>query len=165
MKARIFLYLFLFAFMVIIYQYANSKKFFEAKEKTITHLEEKISRLETSLAANELTDNRDWDDFSLKDNAKVREYLEDQNIDPDSLAGVLEYEIISRNLTGNDNELVPFPGIQGTMKVNKIKVLNSKWIIAEFTDGTYWGQALISYYFDDQNQLQFNTDDGVLYGF
>lgn len=165
MKAKILLYLFLFALMYVIFQFMSAKKYSEAKEKEIAHLEETIEHLkeeagEQIKAAREEDQNRG---FSLKENSKAREYFEDQQMDADSIYAEIESKIISQNQAYEDNPLVPYPGIAGVMRVNRIEVLNNRWILAEFTDGTYWGEAIISYLLDEENQLQFDTMDGILY--
>lgn len=75
----------------------------------------------------------------------------------------VEDEIISRNKANEDNKLVPFEGMEGVMRINKVKVLNHKWIIADFTDGKYWGELLISYEMDENNNLQLITEKSFLY--
>lgn len=165
MKAKILLYLFLFALMYVIYQFMSTKKYSEAKEKEIAHLEETIRHLkdeagEQLKAAQEAKEDRG---FNLKSNFKAREYFEDQQIDPDSLYAEIESKIISQNEAYENNPLVPYPGIEGVMRVNRIEVLNNRWILAEYTDGKYWGEAIISYLLDEKNQLQFDTMDGILY--
>lgn len=174
MKAKIFLYLFIFAFMYSIFQFINSKRYSEAKEKEVAELHHHIEELKDEVAeykeaassyeATDAMDSADSDGFSLKDNPKAREYFAAQQIDPDSVASAIESELISKNQGYKDNPLVPYPGISGNiMRINRVKVLNNKWVLAEFTDGSYWGEAFISYFLDEDNKLQFETQDGVLY--
>lgn len=164
MKAKILLYLFLFALMYVIFQFMSAKKYSEAKEKEIAHLEETIEHLKEE-AGERLKAAKEQDDrgFSLKTNSKAREYFEDQQMDADSIYAEIESKIISLNEAYENNPLVPYPGIEGVMRVNRIEVLNNRWILAEFTDGTYWGEAIISYLLDEKNELQFDTMDGILY--
>ena len=39
--------------------------------------------------------------------------------------------------------------------INKIRLLNHKWILTDFTDGKYWGELLISYTVNDLNNIEF----------
>lgn len=167
MKARIFMYLFFFALLLAIYQYVNNKRYYKAKEEEITNLKSTIDELEADKEhfqqkLDSLNDQA-VGTFSLTSNSKAREAIEDQDMSPDSVAKQIENQLISKNSPEADNPLVPYSGMAGVMKINRIKVLNNRWIMAEFTDGEYWGEALISYYFDDDNNLQFDTEDGVLY--
>lgn len=164
MKARIFLYLFVFALMYAIFEFINSKRYAEAKEKEINQLEQQLYSVEADLESYKIITNSADQDFSLKSNPNAKAFFEDQDIDIDSLSAEIENKIISQNQLKKDNPLVPYSGTDGrVMKINRIHIINNRWIIAEFTDGIQWGEALISYFIDDQNQLQFDTKDGVLY--
>jgi len=164
MKTKIFLYLFVFALVSLIFQYMNYKSYSEAKENEIAVLETKVNDLEVENAMN-LKAAKEGEDrgFTLKTNSKAREYFEDMQIEVDSIAAEIESAIISKNKAEEDNSLVPYAGIAGTMKVNRVEILNNRWVLAEFTDGTYWGEALISYFLDEDNNLEFDTLDGFLY--
>ena len=166
MKARIFLYLFIFAFLYSVFQFINSKRYSEAKEKEIAELELHLNQANADLESYKMVENdADGDGFTLKSNVNAKAFYEDQNIDVDSLANEIERQLIAKNKPKENNPLVPYSGNQGrVMHINRIKILNNRWIIAEFTDGVYWGEALISYLLDENNDLQFDTEDGVLYG-
>lgn len=170
MKGKIFMYLFLFALLYAIFQYVNSKRYYKVKKEEIAELQREIDSLEAKTesfdAKMDSLDGQQSESlrgFSLKTNDKAREFFEDQNMSVDSMAAKIESAIISKNTVNEDNPLVPYSGVSGVMRINRIKILNSRWIIAEFTDGTYWGEALISYYLNKDNNLEFETDDGVLY--
>ena len=45
---------------------------------------------------------------------------------------------------------------------NKIKVLNHKWVIADFSDGTDWGEILIEYSINGE-EVKLNVLDQLLY--
>src|SRR5699024_582452 len=156
--------LFVFALVSLIFQYMNYKSYSEAKENEIAVLETKVNDLEVENAMN-LKAAKEGEDrgFTLKTNSKAREYFEDMQIEIDSIAAEIESAIISKNKAEEDNSLVPYAGIAGTMKVNRVEILNNRWVLAEFTDGTYWGEALISYFLDEDNNLEFDTLDGFLY--
>lgn len=164
MKARIFLYLFLFAFMYSVYQFMNSKRYVEKQEEITSNLVEEVDSLKAQIAATEnnspFTEERG---FSLRNNSHAREFFENQGMSVDSVIAQIEAKVISQNSADADNPLVPYSGMKGKMRINRIKVLNNRWIMAEFTDGVYWGNCIISYYLDEHNQLQFDTLDGVLY--
>src|SRR5699024_6349859 len=149
-------YLFLFAFLFVVFQYANSKRYFEAKEKEIHKLEEHITDLEVKLEEAESQEASSTEGFSLETNTNAREYFEDQDIEVDSLIREIESEIISKNSSEKDNPYAPYSSTgSSVMRINRINVLNNRWIMAEFTDGTQWGEVLISYFLDEDNQLQY----------
>jgi hypothetical protein len=51
----------------------------------------------------------------------------------------------------------------GTFFFNKVKVLNHKWVIADFSDGTYWGEVLLGYKISEADQIEFKVIDQLLY--
>lgn len=169
MKEKIFMYLFIFAAMYAIFQFVNSKRYSEAKEHEIEELHEHIESLETKVEKSEKNKNTDnkakkQRDFSLEEYSYAREYFEDQNMDADSIAAEVENKIIAQNSAEEDHPLVSYSGFGNqTMKVNRIKILNNRWIIAEYTDGNYWGNSLISYFLNDDDELEFDVLDGVIY--
>lgn len=162
MRSKILMYLFIFVLISAIFIYVNDKKILDAKELRIDNLEANLSEAE---AKNEalLEENSDLNYFNLTQNEQAITYFEKRGIDATDLAQKVEDAIIGMNKADDDNQLVPFEGMEGPMRVNKVKILNHKWIIADFTDGKYWGEILISYGLDDNNQLQLNTENSFLY--
>lgn len=162
MRSKIFLYLFIFTLMFTIFIYVNDKKILDAQNQRIETLEEQIA--EADERQKTLTDeNLNLQYFSLAKNEEAISYFEERGIDAVELAQLVENEIISRNQASKDNELIPFAGMEGTMRINKVKILNHKWIIADFTDGTYWGELFITYEIDESNNLVLNTEKSFLY--
>ena len=50
------------------------------------------------------------------------------------------------------------------MKINKVKFLNHRWIVADFTDGTYWGEMVLEYYINEDDSIDLNVIGSLLYG-
>jgi hypothetical protein len=72
-------------------------------------------------------------------------------------------KLLETNESKGDNPLVPYEGMQNDFKINKIKVLNHKWILADFSDGMYWGEILIRYELKDDLGVDFTLIDHLLY--
>jgi hypothetical protein len=156
------MYLFVFAVLLAVVFYVNGSKVLESKEREINSLREQLEEQEANMGymtANPLPD----DTFSLTSNEEALSYLENRGFDPSEVAARVEEEIISRNKADADNDLVPYEGMEGPFRVNKIKLLNHKWAIASFTDGTYWGELLISFELDEAGNPELNTEKAVLY--
>ena len=49
------------------------------------------------------------------------------------------------------------------MSVDKVKVINHKWVLCSFTDGEFWGEMILRYEFDKDKKLTFETLSEVLY--
>ncbi len=162
MRSKIITYLLIFMFLFTIFIYVNDKKILDAKEAKIEKFQENLKALQ--LENEQLrSENLNLNYFSLAENEEAISYFERSGIDSKELAQAIEDEIIGRNKADVDNDLVPFVGMEGVMRINKVKILNHKWIIADFTDGTYWGEILISYQLDEDKNLVLDTEQSFLY--
>lgn len=162
MRNKILMYLFIFTLLFTIFIYVNDKRILDAKEERIESLENQLAELELDADKSpEVQPSEDY--FNLKNNEDAITYFEDKNIDPKDLILKIEDAIISQNSAEEDNPLVPQAGMEGNMRINKIKVLNHKWIIADFTDGTYWGEVFLSYEVLENGELKFYPEKSFLY--
>jgi hypothetical protein len=148
--------------MFTIFIYVNDKKILDSKESRIQNLEEKLAEVEQENQGLSET-NMDLIYFSLENNEEALSYFENQGIDATTLENTIKDAIISRNRADEDNDLIPFAGMNGVMRINKLKVLNHKWILADFTDGKYWGELFITYEIDENKNLSLNTEKSFLY--
>ena len=53
--------------------------------------------------------------------------------------------------------------MNGAFKINKIKVLNHRWLLADFSNGKYWGDLVIKYELKDDLSIDFTVMDYLLY--
>ena len=162
MRKSFLLYLFVFTALLAVIIFVNSTRILESKEKEIAELKEKLEsteRAEDSLVSR----TGSLELFTLASNEEALTYLEEQGLSLEEVAARLENEIISRNKAEADNNLVPYVGMEGYFRVNKIRILNHKWAIADFTDGSYWGEIFLSYYFDENKELEITTENALLY--
>jgi hypothetical protein len=58
---------------------------------------------------------------------------------------------------------VPYEGMNGDFKINKIKLLNHRWIIADFSDGKFWGELLLNYEVREDLGVDFTLVNHLLY--
>ncbi len=162
MRNKILMYLFIFSVLFTLFIYVNDKRILDAKQEKINRLEEKLAELEAD--ANFSSDVADIEDyFNLQNNEDAITYFENKGIDTQDLILKIEDAIISKNSTEEDNPLVPQAGMEGKMRINKIKVLNHKWVIADFTDGTYWGEVFFSYEVAENGKIEFYPEKSFLY--
>jgi len=61
------------------------------------------------------------------------------------------------------NELIPYAVMDRTFLINKVKVLNHKWLVADFTDGTNWGEIFLTYEIDVVGEVSFELKEHFLY--
>ena len=162
MRNKIFIYLFLFALLFIILQYMNEKSIFESQETKIENLEANIEKENHSIDSlkNQV---RDLNYFTLQGNENAMTYLEKLGFEAADVEAMVSDQIYDFNLKKGNNPLVPFDGMNGDMKINKLKFLNHKWIQADFTDGKYWGEMILEYYFNDKKELELTPIASFIY--
>lgn len=132
----------------------------KANAEIITRLESKVENLKDSVQKSSLK-VLDMQYFSLENNDDALAYFEHLNLnDP---AGYVADKLLETNAQKGDNPLVPYEGMQNEFKINKIKVLNHKWILTDFSDGKYWGELLIKYELKDDLGVDFTLIDHLLY--
>lgn len=162
MRKSFLMYLFVFTALLAIFFYVNGNKIVASKDKEIQALNK---QLEEKTYNTEITPEGDVqeDSFSLVSNEEALSYLENRGFDPAEIIVKVEEALIGRNSVDADNDLIPFEGMAGPLRVNKVKLLNHKWAIASFTDGTYWGDLLVSYEIDDKGNVEVFSEKALLY--
>ena len=160
MKTRIFLYLFIFSSLIALYLYVSGAKRVETVNEKNTELKLSVEQLEDSLRTTQLK-VLDLQYFALENNDDALAYYDDLSLkDP---ARYIADKLLETNETKGDNPLIPFEGMESDFKINKIKVLNHKWIIADFSDGKYWGELFIQYELKENLSVDFTLADYLLY--
>lgn len=156
------MYLFFFAILYIIFQYANEKVIFGAQEEKIEKLSQKLQENKATIDS---LQNRvaDLDYFTLQGNENAITYLENYGLDAVKVQEQVSNTIYDQNGTETGNPLVPFENDFGAMRINKIKFLNHRWIQADFSNGSKWGELLLEYQFDENNELSIYPLGSMLY--
>lgn len=162
MKNKIFLYLFIFAALFILFQFMNAKKAKESYDTKIETLKTKITTKEATIDSL-INANMDLTYFSLDSNEDAVSYFEEMGYDANKLALTISDQIVGQNKAGEDNPIIPFVGMEGNMNINKVRLLNHKWIIADFTDGVYWGELFILYEVKEGGVIDFEVEKSFLY--
>ena len=162
MKKSLFLYLFILAVVLNIftYMYYSQQTAFEQKQfkSTNTRLKDSLAVVKSKL------DEADY--FSLETNQNAQDYFEG------NASGETYDKIIPRvsdalkeyNAKPEGNPYVGYEKMDGKkFLINKVKVLNHRWIIADFNNGGIWGEAIIKYFLNDDGTVSFETAESVLY--
>lgn len=142
MKTKIFIYLFAFTALILVFQLVNSSKVVKYQAGIIA---EKVARIDTLKVSLENIESKYDDDvyFSLDQNEEAKAFYPDN--DPEEIIQWVKDKIYDSNSTKGDNPLILYSGNGRKFLINKVKVLNHKWVIADFSDGTDWGEILIEY--------------------
>jgi len=160
MKKNIFLYLFVFAALIALFLLMKGNKTVKTSTEKIDMLEAERGLLKDSL---EKTQFRlmDMQYFSLENNDDALAYYDHLNLK--NPARYIEDKLLETNEQKGDNPLIPYEGMESDFKINKIKVLNHKWLLADFSDGKYWGDLVIKYELKDDLSVDFTLMDHLLY--
>jgi len=165
MKQRIFMYLFVFTLLLVIFQYANAKRIFENQNKKIESALGKVERLTDSIAVlNDALITQSH--FNLEHNEDALTYFEKDGYNVSQLIPMIKDEIYSTNEFKGQHPIVPYASSEGRkMLINTVKLLNHRWIIADFSDGEYWGEVFVTYFVNEDKTIEFNTVESFLYPF
>ena len=160
MRNKIFLYLFVFAAMIALYLFVSSNNKVKDLDTRLINQKQRVENLEDSLLNSQLK-VLDMQYFSLENNDDALAYYDHLNIEDPSR--YIADKLLETNETKGDNPMVPYAGMENDFKINKIKILNHKWIVADFSDGKYWGELFLQYELKDDLGIDFTLMDHLLY--
>jgi len=160
MKSRIFIYLFIFAALVSLYLFVSSNTMLENKDLKIKKLASEVSILQDSVQKLQLQ-VFDMQYFSLQNNDDALSYYD--HLGMENPSRYISDKLLETNERKGDNPLIPYEGMESDFKINKIKILNHQWIIADFSDGKYWGELFLKYELKDDMGVDFTMMDHLLY--
>lgn len=132
----------------------------KSKDAKLEKLGNKVTALTDSLQDARLK-VLDMQYFSLENNEDALAYYDHLEIEDPSR--YIADKLLETNESKGDNPLIPYEGMESDFKLNKIKILNHKWIVADFSDGKYWGELLIKYELKDDLGVDFTLLDHLLY--
>lgn len=164
MKKSFLLYALILSLIFNVYTYSylsNEIKFEQEKSiKTVTKLKNNLQTITDKWS--------DADYFSLEKNENAQNYFESAKSDKiRNFATLVPYvtgKLLDLNANPKGN---PYTGQEqlGANKfiINKVKVLNHRWIIADYNDGEYWGEVLLKYFINDDESVSFEVNQSILY--
>lgn len=161
MKKSLFLYLFIIAVLMNIFTY----KYFTGKENSMKQTEEnaetsvkndsaKVADLENKLY--------DANYFSLESNDRAINYLNQNDIS--AFSEKVKQALLAYNDDKEGNKYTD-QAKMGEQKfiINRIKLLNHRWIIANYSNGELWGEVLLKYFINEDQTVSFEIMDSYLY--
>lgn len=158
MKKSLFLYLFIIAVLMNIFTY----KYFTTKtESELNTMSKSVKKVNDSIAMLK-TKLGDSDYFSLENNDRAQNYLNQNNLP--AFEDKVKQSLLAFNDDAAGNKYVDQPKM-GEQKfiINRIKILNHRWIIADYSNGSLWGEVLIKYFVNEDGTISFETIDSYLY--
>lgn len=164
MKSRVFMYLFIFSALAFIFQYVNSKNILDKYEKDIKAFKTTIETQEKTITQLE-DENFELTYFNIERNDNALDYFIAQGYDTAKLITAIKEGLYDMNdYEGEEHPIVPFVSMTGSkLLINKIRIVNHKWILANFTDGEYWGEIFVKYDIDENNDLKYKLVEYFMY--
>ena len=167
MKKSLFLYLFIIAALMNLFTYkyftskANSEQKASAESKnpliTSKTLSDSITTLSDQLY--------DANYFSLENNDRAQNYLVQNNVkDINGFAEKVKQALLSYNDDPAGNKYTD-QAKMGEQKfiINKVKLLNHRWIIANYSNGQLWGDVVLKYFINEDESISFEIMNTYLY--
>ncbi|AWA30697.1 hypothetical protein HYN48_11705 [Flavobacterium magnum] len=164
MKKSLFLYLFILALLVNIftYMYYSKENSFQREElaKTTKVLSDSVSMLKNKLSEAEY--------FSYETNQQAQDYFEKtaggEFVDYQKLIPYVKEKLVGYNDDPKGNKYVGFDMIDGKkFIINHVKVINHRWIIADFNNTDIWGEVILKYFINDDRSVDFETAETLIY--
>ena len=117
MKSRIFLYLFVFAALLALFQFVTGNNMQKALTTDVNQLQTEVEELKDSLQTMHLK-VLDMQYFTLENNDDALAYYEHLNIENPSL--YIQDKLLETNEQKGDNPLIPYEGMESDFKINKM---------------------------------------------
>jgi hypothetical protein len=164
MKKSLLLYLFILAILMNIFTYMFYSKEVKFEQERYTKMTKKL-RDSLNLVETKLIEANY---FSLENNQNAQNYFDSSDasktIQYEKLIPIVTEKLMDLNANPKGN---PYTGQDqiGANKfiINKVKVLNHRWIIADFSDGEIWGEVLLKYFVNDDESITFEVNQSLLY--
>ncbi|RZJ28946.1 MAG: hypothetical protein EOO48_08720 [Flavobacterium sp.] len=164
MKKSLLLYLFILAVLMNIftYMYFSKKTTFDDTKYVTANKKLKDS---LDVLSNKLSD-ANYFDFNYNQNAQ--DYVVNNELDKivpyEKIVPFVTQKLMDLNEDPNGN---PYTGqtkiSDKKFIINKAKILNHRWIIADYSDGTYWGEVLLKYFINPDKTVSFEVVQSLIY--
>ena len=156
---NVILYCLIFSVLFNIFQYVNANKILDAKDKEVSKVRDRLKTSRESVATLVKANY-----FSLENDQDAQEYFYKGNLDYLKVTEKVTEDLLALNDGKKGNKLIPYEAIDGkAFLVNTSKLLNHRWLVAEYSNGDLWGQILVKYFVEEGKPTDFETVETVLY--
>lgn len=157
MKNSLLLYGLVFSILINIFQFVNSNNIINRYDDLVTINKKEIKKAKDSIV--KLVEN---DKFSLDNNEYAQEYYFEHDLK--KLKAKVKEDLMAFNSDKRGNKYVSYDQIgDNPFLINSVKILNHRWIIANFSDGKVWGEVLIKYFHNTDKPTDFETVETLIY--
>ena len=156
---NVILYALVFSLLFNVFQFVNSTKILNGKDTEVQKIKAHLKSSRDSIMQ---LSNANY--FALESDEDAQEYFFSNNLDYQKVAIKVKEDLIVLNENKNGNRLVPYEPIDGKpFIVNTSKILNHRWIIADYSNGELWGEVLLKYFVDNDDNITFEVNQTWLY--
>jgi len=164
MKKSLLLYALILSLLFNVYTYMFLSKEVNFEQEKFTKTKKKLK--DSLVSVTNKMDEVNY--FSLEKNENAQNYFESAKSDKirnyTTLIPYVTAQLVDLNANPKGN---PYTGqVQlgaNKFSINKVKVLNHRWIIADFSDGEYWGEVLLKYFINEDESVSFEVNQSFIY--
>jgi hypothetical protein len=164
MKKSFLLYAFILLVLMNIFTYMFYSKEVAFEQERYQRVTKKLKDSLSSVS-NKLVDANY---FSLEKNENAQNYFDSSSatktIQYEKLIPVVKEQLLDYNANPKGN---PYTGQDqiGANKfiINKVRIINHRWIIADYSDGDIWGEVLLKYFVNNDDTISFEVIQSLLY--
>ena len=150
---KLLLYGFIFSVLMNIFQLMYSTKKFNHDTETNEAYRKKMKDTIAKL----ITEKTEGDYFWLGYDENAQDYFEGQDVN--QLMIKVKEQLLEYNNNPKGNSLISYEG----MVVNKVRFLNHRWIIADFTGEAGWGEVILKYFIEKDGKVTFEPAEILMY--
>jgi len=153
----------MFSMLLVLFQYVNAKHVFQEMNTKLGKQKVQVDKYKDSvLVLNAEISNLSY--FNLEKNEDALSYFEREGFQVEELVPLIKDELYALNETKGEHPLIPYASSEGNkLLINKVKILNHKWIIADFSDGEFWGELFLTYQVSPDKKVNFELVESFLY--
>ncbi len=164
MKNSVMLYLVILFILTNIFTYAflNSQVKFEQNQSD--QVNKKFN--DTVLALTNNLDDADY--FSLSKNQNAQDYFVNEKngtyLAAEKIIPFVTEKLKEQSATEMGSKILGQEPINGKkFIINRVKILNHRWIITDFNNGDIWGEAIIKYFINTDGTVTFENNQSLIY--
>jgi len=153
----------MFSMLLVLFQYVNAKHVFQELNTKLGKQKVQVDKYKDSvLVLNAEISHLSY--FNLEKNEDALSYFEREGFQTEELVPLIKDELYALNETKGEHPLIPYASSEGNkLLINKVKILNHKWIIADFSDGEFWGELFLTYQVSPDKKVNFELVESFLY--
>ena len=110
----------------------------------------------------------DANHFTIDRNHDAQDYFDNKNtgrfIHHEIIKKMIAEKIVAENKNKSGNPLANYPAIDGKgFEISKFQVINHRWVVADYSNGEYNGQVLLQYFVNEDESLDFEVIQSVIF--